>query len=203
MRPAAGRPSGRRSKRRQASTLAGSSRRRAIAPHARHHLMRAARPAYDARSARTADASDNGLRHPARYGQNDREIVLNRKMRCSLVTIKGRRTGRPSPHLSRPANCMVSIQPTSPTCSQSSSISGLHRASTSSCLGVGQHSVPPIASRRNHEGDSRSRSIQRKNQAIGTVRSENRLPTFCPCLLIIPNPPPPPASPPRTPGSSS
>ena len=43
----------------------------------------------------------------------------------------------------------------------------LHRASTSSCLGVGQHSVPPIASRRNHEGDSRSRSIQRKNQAIG------------------------------------
>ena len=79
MRPAAGRPSGRRSKRRQASTLAGSSRRRAIAPHARHHLMRAARPAYDARSARTADASDNGLRHPARYGQNDREIALGRK----------------------------------------------------------------------------------------------------------------------------
>ena len=44
--------------------------------------------------------------------------------------------------------------------------------STSSCLGVGQHSVPPIASRRNDEGDSRSRSIQRKNQAIGTVGSE-------------------------------
>ena len=41
--------------------------------------MRAARPAYDARSARTADASDNGLRHPARYGQNDREIALGRK----------------------------------------------------------------------------------------------------------------------------
>ena len=36
--------------------------------------MRAARPEYDARSARTADASDNGLRHPARYGQNDREL---------------------------------------------------------------------------------------------------------------------------------
>ena len=69
----------------------------------------------------------------------------------------------------------VDRKPTSPTCSQSSSISGLHRASTSSCLGVGQHSVPPIASRRNHEGDSRSRSIQRKNQAIGTVGSENRL----------------------------
>jgi hypothetical protein len=32
-----------------------------------------------------------------------------------------------------------------------------------------------IASRRNDEGDSRSRSIQRKNQAIGTVGSENRL----------------------------
>src|SRR4249919_3366699 len=99
------------------------------------------------------------------------------KTRCSLATIKGRRTGRPSPHLSRPANCMVSIRkPTSPTCSQSSSISGLHRASTSSCPRLGQHSVPPIASRRNHEGASRSRSIQRKNQAIRTVGSENRLP---------------------------
>jgi hypothetical protein len=41
--------------------------------------MRAARPEYDARSARTADASDIGSRHPARYGQNDCEIVLNRK----------------------------------------------------------------------------------------------------------------------------
>jgi hypothetical protein len=41
--------------------------------------MRAARPEYDARSARTADASDNGLRHPARYGQNDCEIALGRK----------------------------------------------------------------------------------------------------------------------------
>jgi hypothetical protein len=41
--------------------------------------MRAVRPEYDARSARTADASDNGLRHPARYGQNDCEIALGRK----------------------------------------------------------------------------------------------------------------------------
>ena len=41
--------------------------------------MRAARPEYDARSARTADASDIGSRHPARYGQNDREIALKRK----------------------------------------------------------------------------------------------------------------------------
>jgi len=41
--------------------------------------MRAARPEYDARSARTADASDNGLRHSARYGQNDCEIALGRK----------------------------------------------------------------------------------------------------------------------------
>ena len=41
--------------------------------------MRAARPEYDARSARTADASDIGSQHPARYGQNDCEIVLNRK----------------------------------------------------------------------------------------------------------------------------
>jgi hypothetical protein len=41
--------------------------------------MRAARPEYDARSARTADASDIGSRHPARYGQNDCEIALGRK----------------------------------------------------------------------------------------------------------------------------
>lgn len=41
--------------------------------------MPVARSEYDARSARTADASDNGSRHPARYGQNDSEIVLNRK----------------------------------------------------------------------------------------------------------------------------
>ena len=40
--------------------------------------MRAARPEYDARSARTADASDIGSRHPARW-QNDCEIVLGRK----------------------------------------------------------------------------------------------------------------------------
>ena len=31
------------------------------------------------RFARAADASDIGPRHPARYGQNDREIALNRK----------------------------------------------------------------------------------------------------------------------------
>jgi hypothetical protein len=41
--------------------------------------MRAARPEYDARSVRTADASDIGSRHPARYGQNDCEIALTRK----------------------------------------------------------------------------------------------------------------------------
>jgi hypothetical protein len=41
--------------------------------------MRAACSEYDARSARTADASDNGLRYPARYGQNGCEIALNRK----------------------------------------------------------------------------------------------------------------------------
>ena len=58
---------------------AGSSQRRAIARRARNHLMRAARPEYDARSARTADASDIGSQHPARYGQNDCEIALGRK----------------------------------------------------------------------------------------------------------------------------
>ena len=79
MRLVARRPSDQRNRRRRASTPAGSSRRRAIARRARNHLMRAARPEYDARSARTADASDIGSQHPARYGQNDCEIVLNRK----------------------------------------------------------------------------------------------------------------------------
>jgi hypothetical protein len=41
--------------------------------------MRVARPEYDAPSARTVDANDIGLQLPARHGQNDREIVLNRK----------------------------------------------------------------------------------------------------------------------------
>ena len=41
--------------------------------------MAAARPEYAARSAHTAGANDNGPRHPARHGQNDCEIVLNRK----------------------------------------------------------------------------------------------------------------------------
>jgi hypothetical protein len=41
--------------------------------------MRAARSEYDAPAVRTADASDIGPRHPARYGQNDREIALGRK----------------------------------------------------------------------------------------------------------------------------
>jgi len=41
--------------------------------------MRAARPEYDAPSVRTADASDIGPQHPARYRQNDCEIALNRK----------------------------------------------------------------------------------------------------------------------------
>ena len=41
--------------------------------------MRAARSEYDAPSVRAADASDIGPQHPARYGQNDREIALGRK----------------------------------------------------------------------------------------------------------------------------
>jgi len=41
--------------------------------------MRAARSEYDAPSVRTADASDIGPQHPARHGQNDREIALGRK----------------------------------------------------------------------------------------------------------------------------
>lgn len=41
--------------------------------------MRVARSEYDAPSVRAADASDIGPQHPARYGQNDREIALGRK----------------------------------------------------------------------------------------------------------------------------
>jgi IS66 C-terminal element len=41
--------------------------------------MRGARPEYDEPSARTVDATDIGSQHPARYGQNDCEIALNRK----------------------------------------------------------------------------------------------------------------------------
>jgi D-alanyl-D-alanine carboxypeptidase/D-alanyl-D-alanine-endopeptidase (penicillin-binding protein 4) len=40
--------------------------------------MRAARSEYDAPSVRAADASDIGPQHPARYGQNDREIAGHR-----------------------------------------------------------------------------------------------------------------------------
>src|SRR5207253_488859 len=58
---------------------AKSSRRRASAPHAPTHPMRAARSEYDAPAVRTADASDIGPQHPARHGQNDREIALGRK----------------------------------------------------------------------------------------------------------------------------
>ena len=69
----------RRAQPRRASTPAKSSRRRASAPRAPTHPMRAARSEYDAPSVRAADASDSGSQRPARYGQNDREIVLNRK----------------------------------------------------------------------------------------------------------------------------
>ena len=41
--------------------------------------MCAARSEYDAPSVRTADASDIGPPHLARYGQNGREIALGRK----------------------------------------------------------------------------------------------------------------------------
>jgi len=41
--------------------------------------VRGARPEYDEPSARTVDATDIGSQHPARYGQNDCEIALNRK----------------------------------------------------------------------------------------------------------------------------
>src|ERR1700736_5615261 len=78
-RPAVRRPSDRRSRSRRASTPAKSSRRRASAPRAPTHPLRAARSEYDAPSVRAADASDIGPQRPARYGQNDREIAITRK----------------------------------------------------------------------------------------------------------------------------
>jgi IS66 C-terminal element len=41
--------------------------------------MRVARPECDALFVHIVDASDSGSRHPARYGQNGREIALGRK----------------------------------------------------------------------------------------------------------------------------
>ena len=90
-------------------------------------------------------------------------IVLNQKNALFAGHDQGRRTGQPSPHSSRPANCTASIRkPTSPTCSPNSSISGQPRASRSSCLWRGQNSVPPIAERHNHEcGSGRARSAEK------------------------------------------
>ena len=98
------------------------------------------------------------------------------RTRSSPATIKGRRTGQPSPRLSRPANCMASIRkPTSPTCSQNSSISGQPRASTSSCPGPGRRGGPPIASRREPRARNGFALAPSKNQAVRAVGSENRL----------------------------
>jgi IS66 C-terminal element len=73
------RPLGRRSRPDRASTPARLSRRRASARRAPAHPTHAAHSGYDAPAVRTADATDTGLQHPARYGQNDREIALSRK----------------------------------------------------------------------------------------------------------------------------
>ena len=103
------------------------------------------------------------------------------KMRCSLATIKGRRTGQPSPHLSRPANCMVSIR--SLLCRRA------HKARQSlasiaprraHALGLGR-----TAFRRSPRGVPRVRLGFALNppkiQAIGTVGSENCLPPIFAC----------------------
>ena len=73
------RPLDRRSGPDRASTPARLSRRRASARRAPTHPTRAAHSEYDAPAVCTADANDIGLQHPARYGQNDREIALGRK----------------------------------------------------------------------------------------------------------------------------
>jgi hypothetical protein len=55
--------------------------------------MRAAHPEYTAPSFLTADATDIGLRLPARYGQNDREMILHRKNALFYKTENGARVG--------------------------------------------------------------------------------------------------------------
>src|SRR5262245_22093502 len=51
--------------------------------------MPGARPGYDEPSARTVDATDTGPQHPARYGQNDRDIALGRKSWLFAGTDRG------------------------------------------------------------------------------------------------------------------
>ena len=109
-------------------------------------------------------------------GRMNGRLCSIERTRSSPATIKGRRSGQPSPRLSRPANCMASIRkPTSPTCSQNSSISGQPRASTSSCPGPGRRGGPPIASRREPRARNGFALAPSKNQAVRAVGSENRL----------------------------
>ena len=123
------RPSDRRSRPHRASTPAKSLRRRASVRRAPTHPMRAARSEYDAPSVRTADASDIGPQHPARDGQNDCEIVLNRKNALFAGSDQGAENWAVVASLDRNLQTvMASIRkPTSPTCSQRSSISASHQ----------------------------------------------------------------------------
>ena len=93
-----------------------------------------------------------------------RPMVLNRKNALFAGHDQGAENWAASLRLSRPANSTASIRkPTSPTCSQSSSISGRPIASTNSSPGPGQRSSdPPIASRRSRACKSGSRSLPRK-----------------------------------------
>src|ERR1700736_2897024 len=53
--------------------------RRALPRRERHHRRRAARHIGGERGAHRVRAIDNGLRPPARYGQNDRAIAIGRR----------------------------------------------------------------------------------------------------------------------------
>ena len=111
-----------------------------------------------------------------------RPIVLNRKNALFAGHDQGAENWAAIASLSKLANCMASIRkPTSPTCSQNSSISGQPRASTSSCPGPGRRGGPPIASRREPRARIGFVLAPSKNQAVRAVGSENRLRRRKPC----------------------
>jgi hypothetical protein len=75
--------------------------------------------------------------------------------------IRRQKTGPASLRSLRPASCTASIRkPTSPTCSPSSSICGLPRASTNSCPGSGRPSSRPTNSRRNSNSGQKIKQSQ-------------------------------------------
>jgi hypothetical protein len=125
--------------------------------------MRAARFENDAPFVRTADASDIEPQHPARYGQNDRKIVLNRKNALFAGHDQGAENWAAIASLVETCK-LYGIDPQAYFADVLTRLVNLWPASRLDELmpGPGQNSVPPIASRRDHTSNARSCSIQRK-----------------------------------------